>query len=169
MAMNIKFLIIITIIFFLKSCGFRPIYYNSNLENKNISYHEKLTLIKIKKYRSNIDYELYDDLVKILNPYNIKSDKKYILDIKLTNRISSTYTTSTGSSGRNKVILNAKYKLLDIASGELVGFGNSSQSGDYDVGDKRFANYITEEDTKSHLVKLIAKDIRNMIINDLYQ
>ena len=59
--------------------------------------------------------------------------------------------------------------MLDIASGELVGFGNSSQSGDYDVGDKRFANYITEEDTKSHLVKLIAKDIRNMIINDLYQ
>ncbi|MDA7705094.1 hypothetical protein N8772_01270 [Rickettsiales bacterium] len=165
--MNIKFLIIT--LFFLNSCGFTPIYYNFDSDSKDYNYHEKLTLVKIKKYRSDIDYKLHDHLTKILNPYNNIEDKKYILDIKLTDQISSTFTTSTGSSGRNKITLNANYQLIDIKSGDILGSGRASESGDFDVGNKRFANYTTQEETKLYLTKLIATDIRNMIINDLYQ
>lgn len=169
--MNIKKFSLFTIFiatFSLASCGFQPIYYNNSSEN-NIDYHEKLTLVKIKKYRSNIHHELYRNLTKILNPYDVQKQKEYILDIKLTNKKSSTFTTSTGSSGRNKITLTAKYKLLDIKSNDILGFGTVSESGDFDVGDKRFANYITEEEIKLQLTKLISIDIRNIIINDLYQ
>jgi hypothetical protein len=171
MVMNIRNFSLFTIfiiIFSLTSCGFQTIYYNNSSEN-NIDYHEKLTLVKIKKYRSNIHYKLHNHLTKILNPYNVQNHKEYILDIQLTDQKSSTFTTSTGSSGRNKITLIAKYKLLDIKSNDILGSGTVSESGDFDVGKKRFANYITEEETKLELTKLISIDIRNMIINDLYQ
>ena len=88
-------------------------------------------------------------------------------DVKLTSKTSSTFTTSTGSSGRNKVTLIANYKLLDIESNDILGSGKISESGDFDIERKRFANYITEEQTIINLTKLIARDVRNMIINDL--
>lgn len=168
MVMNIKKFTIFIIIFSSISCNFQPIYYN-NLSENNIDYHKKLTLVKIKKHRSNIHHELHNNLTKILNPYDIQNQKEYILDIQLTDEKSSTFTTSTGSSGRNKITLTAKYKLSDIKSNDILGSGIVSESGDFDVGGKRFANYITEEETKLQLTKLISIDIRNMIINDLYR
>ena len=169
MNINLKNILNLTIILFLlNSCGFSPIYYSSQSKQKNIDYHNKLILVKIKKHRSDIDHELHKNLTKILNPYNLTIQKKYLLDIKLTDQISSTFTTSTGSSGRNKVILTANYKLTDIDSQELIGYGESSESSDFDVSSKRFANYTTEEEIKLNITKVRAKDIRDMIINDLY-
>ena len=63
--------------------------------------------------------------------------------------------------------LIANYKLLDIESNDILGSGKISESGDFDIERKRFANYITEEQTRINLTKLIARDVRNMIINDL--
>jgi LPS-assembly lipoprotein len=164
-----SFLFLIFILSFLSSCGFRPIYYSEQSKREGLDYHNELILVKIKKYRTDIDYELHKHLTKILNPYNLVTKKKYLLDIKLTNKMLSTFTTSAGSSGRNKVLLIANYKLTDIVSGELIGYGDSDENSDFDVSQKRFANYTTEEQTKRNLTKLIARDIRNMIINDLYK
>ena len=164
-----KFLFLISILSFLNSCGFKPIYYSEQSKKESVDYHNELILVKIKKYRTDTDYELHKNLTKILNPYSLVTKKKYLLDIKLTNKILSTFTTSAGSSGRNKVILIANYKLTDIVSGELIGYGTSDENSDFDVSQKRFANYTTEEQTKLNLTKLIARDIRNMIINDQYK
>lgn len=165
---NYKFFII-TALLFINSCGFTSVYYNEKSESKTDDYHNELILVKIKKYRSNISRELYRDLTGILNPHNLETEKKYLLDIKLKDKLSSTFTTSTGSSGRNKITLIANYKLTDIESGALIGYGKSDESSDFDVSYKRFANYTTEERVKLDLTELIAKDIRNMIINDLYK
>lgn len=167
MAMNIK-IILITIIFFLTNCGFKPIYYSKDSDQSG-HYGEELVYVKIKKYRQEIDHKLYENLHRILNPYKLQTKKKYLLDVKLSDRISSTFTTSSGSSGRNKVILTANYSLSDIVSGDILGSGTVSENSDFDVENKRFANYITEEQIKFNLTKLIAKDIRNMIINDINQ
>ena len=167
MVMSIRMISLAVIILLLSSCGFKPIYYSKNSDQKNTDYNSNLILVKVKKYRSNIDYKLHKNLVEILNPYNIDVEKKYFLDVKLTSKTSSTFTTSTGSSGRNKVTLIANYKLLDIESNDILGSGKISESGDFDIERKRFANYITEEQTRINLTKLIARDVRNMIINDL--
>lgn len=158
----ISFLISVTC-----SCGFESIY---NLDNKisNLdNYEEELAAIKIKKERKHINQVLRNNLEDTLNPDNIKTEPKYLLEIILSNSLSSTFITSTGASGRNKIILNADYKLIDLASGQIIATGISTANDDFDVESRRFANYITGEAIELNLTKIIAKNIRNLLVGDI--
>ena len=125
------------------SCGFKSIY---NTDDRILEcYSQELASIRIKKERKQINQILRNHLEETLNPDNIKTEPKYLLTINLSKSISSTFITSTGASGRNKIILNASYELKDLKSGTIVGSGSVSDKDDFDVEDRRFANYITGE------------------------
>jgi LPS-assembly lipoprotein len=149
------------------SCGFKSVY---NLENKisnTDNYEEELAAIKIKKESKRINQVLRNNLEDALNPDDIKVETKYSLEITLVKSLSSTFITSTGASGRNKVILNANYKLIDLASGKTIATGISTANDDFDVETRRFANYITQEAIELNLTKIIAKNIRNLLVGDI--
>jgi hypothetical protein len=150
------------------SCGFQTIYgTGNNISSKSAAYNEELASIKVQIPRSKLNQDLKNNLEKILNPDDIEVDSKYLIKIDLETRIASTFTTDTGSSGRNKVILNAKYELIDINSEELIATGSVLAKDDYDLGENRFANYITEENISSNLTLIIAQNIRNLLIRDI--
>ena len=155
--------------FFLQaSCGFHAVYEAENqISKKSKSYNEELASIKIEVPRSKLYQDLKNNLGNILNPNDVKIDPKYSINVTLKKTISSTFTTSTGSSGRNKITLNADYSLKDLYSGDVIANGNVSASDDFDVGIKRFANYIAEEAITSNLTNIIARNIRNSLIDDI--
>lgn len=165
--MNLRIVIIFLLILLPCSCGFESVY---NLENKISgvdNYEEELAAIKIKKESKRINQVLRNNLEDALNPDDIKTEPKYSLEISLSKSISSTFITSTGASGRNKVILNATYKLIDLNSGKVIATGISTANDDFDVETRRFANYITGEAIELNLTKIIAKNIRNLLVGDI--
>ena len=163
-----KLLVLFVAFILLSSCGFHAIYATDNKISKNSGeYRQELASIKIEIARNKLNQDLENNLEKTLNPDEIKSDAKYSLSISLNKSLSSTFTTSTGSSGRNKVILTAVYKLKDLNTGEVIAGGTTDAKDDFDVEDKRFANYIAEESIASNLTLIIAQNIRNLLINDI--
>ncbi len=160
------YLLIATLI--LTSCGFQPIYKSGNKISENSkAYSEELASIRVSIPRKKINQDLKNNLEKTLNPDDIQADPKYLIDLILSKTVSSTLTTSTGSSGRNKVTLNVSYRLKDLQSGEIIATGYTSAVDDFDVGLNRFANYSTEESISSNLTLVIAQNIRNLLINDI--
>jgi hypothetical protein len=162
----LRIIISILILNLFSACGFQPIYKN-DITRGGINYENELAAIKISGDKKRIDQKLKVNLQEILNPNKLEIEKEYNLTIKISKKTVGTFINDTGSAGRNKVILNANYKLSRIADDEIIASGNATAKDDFDVKEKRFADYITEESIELNLTKLIAQNIRDLIINDL--
>ena len=152
----------------LASCGLRPIYQIDNkISDKSQAYRQELASIKVDIARKRLNQNLKNNLEKILNPDDIKTDPKYLISVTLKKSLTSTFTNFTGSSGRDKVILTASYKLKDLNSGDVIAGATTTAQDDFDVRDKRFANYAAEDAISENLTLIIAKNIRDLLINDI--
>ncbi len=151
----------LTFIFFLASCGFKPIYSNDN--NNNIN--QLLTNIKIQASNKKDNLFLKNYIYDYINPYNNSNpDYQYILLLDISKNISTAYITKTGSSGRNRVQIDVKFTLKEITNSEIILQNTISLSDNYDVTSNRYATHKMEEYIIKNILKIIAKDIRNNII-----
>jgi hypothetical protein len=163
-----KYFILLTPILFLTACGLSPIYKIDNkISDQSQSYKQELASIRVDMERSKLNWDLKNNLEKILNPDDLKTDARYSISITLRKSLASTFINFTGSSGRNKVILTSSYQLKDLNSGDIIARGAVRAQDDFDVEDKRFANYIAEESIATNLTLIIAKNIRDLLINDI--
>lgn len=164
----VKKLLILTSLLALVSCGFQMIY---NEDDKKIetSYEQDLAAIVIRKDRTKLDQDLKNNLYDLLNPDYIKVDPKYFLSLKTLKSLTSTFTTSTGSSGRNKIYINVDYELKNLDTGEIISVGSTAVNDNYDVGNNRFGTYTAEEYAQLNLTKVAAQNIRNSLVNDLIE
>ncbi|MFT6106504.1 MAG: hypothetical protein ACJATL_000736 [Rickettsiales bacterium] len=161
-----KILLLLSVLI-IPSCGFHTIYSDNRISSQSKAYNEELASITVKVSRDKINQDLKNNLEDVLNPGNIEIDQKYIINISLNRSTGSSIITSTGSAGRQKVILAAKYRLRDFHSGELIATGDVVADDDFDVENKLFANYSAENAIASNLTLVIARNIRNMLINDI--
>ncbi len=150
------------------SCGFSMVYKEPKA-SAEFNYEEELAAIRIKKNRTKLDQDLKNNLYDALNPDYIKAEPKYFLSLTLTKTVSSTLTTSTGASGRNRIFLNVKYELRSLKTGDMISEGNSVMNDNYEVTSNRFATYSSDEYVASNLTKSLAKNIRNSLLNDLVE
>lgn len=160
-------LAITLLLFFFSSCGFNAIYNDNKISENSKSYNQELASIKVQTIRKKLNQDLKNNLEDILNPDGIEVASKYLINITLNRGTSGTFVTSTGSAGRNKVTLTANYQLTNLESGELIATGSTFATDDFNIGTNRFANYTSEETIASNLTIILAKNIRNLLINDI--
>ncbi|MBU6339223.1 MAG: hypothetical protein KGQ36_04530 [Rickettsiales bacterium] len=167
MLRKILIILIITNTF---SCGFQAAYKEiNNSESQNFSYENELAAIRIKKDRTKLDQDLKNNIYDLLNPDNIAAEPKYFLILKAKKIISSTFTTATGSSGRNKIYLDVSYELKDLTTAETISTGQTIVNDNYDVTSNRFGTYSADEYVQLNITKVAAQNIRNSLINDLVE
>jgi hypothetical protein len=163
-----KFLLFIFLSSILFACGFQVIYREPDISNKS-AYEEELASIRIQKDSGRLTQELRNAVKDALNPDYIESDPRYVLSMSLTKGVAGTFITSTGASGRNKVILTIEYRLYDAINGRLLSTGVTTVNDNYDVQTNRYGTYVAEEYVRSNLVKVAALNIRNLLVNDLIE
>lgn len=148
------------------SCGFRIIYEE---RTDVVSYAQELAAIRIKKDRTRLSQQLKNNLYDILNPDYLKVEPKYFLILDVKELTSSTFTTITGASGRNKVTLTASYEFRNLETGETISTGTTSVSDNYDVTTNRYGTYVADEYIQSNITIIAAQNIRNSLVNDLIE
>lgn len=150
------------------SCGFQVIY-RDHEAGTDISYVDELASIVIKKDRTKVSQDLKNSLYDLFNPDHIKASPKYFLIIKVTQSLSSTFTTSTGSSGRNRVDLNIVYELKNLETAQVISRGTTTVSDNYDVTTNRYGTYSAEQYIQANLSQVAAQNIRNSLVNDFIE
>lgn len=160
----IKKFVIFLVFFNLTSCGFQVIY-KDQFDEASIA--NKLASIKIKKNREHLHQKLKSNLLDVLNPDNIKVEPKYFLEVTFSTRTSPTFTNITGSAGRNKITILANYQLKKLSDSNIISSGKTEAYDSYDVDLNRYGTYSAEEFVKENLTKVIAQNIRNLIVSDL--
>ncbi len=156
------------------SCGFKTIYGDNNFNNQenstsenNINYENDFAAIRIKKDRTKLDQDLKNSLYDLLNPDNIKVEPKYFLILKAKTSTLSTFITTSGTPGRNKVFLYVTYELKDLTTGETISTGNVVNNDNYDISNNRYGTYTIDEFVQNNLTKVVAQNIRNSLVNDI--
>lgn len=150
------------------SCGFQVIYKDHDQEAE-FSYEQELAAIRIKKTRTKLDQDLKNNLYDSLNPDYLKVEPKYFLILNPQKTATSTFTTSSGASGRNRITLTVTYELRSLENGDLISQGSTTMNDNYDVTQNRFGTYSADEYVTLNLTKIIAKNIRNSLVNDLIE
>jgi hypothetical protein len=160
--------LITLIVLSLCSCGFRVIYRDTKNESE-VSYTKELAAIRIKKDRSKLDQDLKNNLYDILNPDQLKGEPKYFLILSISESITPTFITITGSSGRNKITLTIQYTLKNLKNAETISSGHTSVSDNYNVTDNRYGSVTAENYLRSNLTKIASQNIRNSLVNDFIE
>ncbi len=153
-------------LFALLACGFQVIYRD---EGEIVSHAHELASIRIQKDRTRLSQELRNGLYDLFNPDYIKSEPKYFLVLNIKQSSTSTFTTSTGASGRNKVILEVTYELKNLSTAQRISTGSTSVNDNYDVTTNRYGTFVADEYVQHNLTKIAAQNIRNSLVNDLIE
>ena len=161
-------LVLLFIIFCLGACGFQVIY-KDHKEGNATSYVEELAAVRIKKNRTHLDQTLKNNLYDLLNPDYIKVEPKYFLELKISRTLSSTFISSTGASGRNKVTLLINYELKNLETAAIISVGSTTVNDNYDVTSNRYGTYSAENYVDANLTKIAAQNIRNSLVNDFIE
>jgi len=151
------------------SCGFKVIYEEGKNNAADTSYVEELAAIRIKKDRDHLSQELKNNLYDALNPDYVKAEPKYFLILTTSKALASSFITSTGASGRNKVILSVSYQLKNLETGNLISAGSTMVNDNYDVTLNRYGTYVADDYVSNNLTRVAAQNIRNSIVNDLIE
>lgn len=159
-------ILLFIILFNLFGCNFQVIY-KDQFDNTSIAHD--LASIRIQKNRNQLAQKLKSNLYDVLNPDAIKTEAEFFLELKINTTINQTFTTATGASGRNKVVLNVNYVLKKISNAHIISQGSVEAYDSFDVTSNRYGTYTAEEYVKENLTKIIAQDIRNNIVNDLIE
>ncbi|NBV05679.1 MAG: hypothetical protein EBS06_00380 [Proteobacteria bacterium] len=167
----LKKILILLLLSSLFSCGFQVLYKEDASENKekDFSYENELAAIRIKKNRTKLDQDLKNNLYDLLNPNFIEAEPKYFLSLITSKTTASTFTSSTGASGRNRVFLSVSYELRDLKNGDLISEGSVTRNDNYDVTQNRYATYSADEYVMLNLTKIVAQNIRDSLVNDLIE
>lgn len=155
--------IVFIALFLLCGCGFEVIYKDHELPT-SLAY--QLASIKIEKKRTQLDWELQNSLYSLLNPDKLEIDAKYLLILQTTTTTSSTYITSTGATGRNRITVATNYTLKNLETNQIVGSGSTTASDNYDISVNRFGTVVAEEYVRNNILKIISTNLRNALVGD---
>lgn len=156
----------VTIILLLNisSCGFRAMY---SKDNFSVDYNEELASVVIQKSPGTKSQELRTYIFDSLNPDHLDKEPKYLLILKTSESKVPTFITSLGSSGRFQMNISVNYQLKTYDGRYLIASGSANDSEGYNIDINRYGNYKIEEFSRSNLYKVIAGNIRNLIIQDI--
>lgn len=136
----------------LSACStFKPVY------NNNKEFEDFLSNIEIQEVETLESTELYHQLSRLFGP---TCDTKYILQLKISDSISTLIITKQANVVKQNVTQICNYKLVDKESGSVLTQGNVRLVGSYESSYSPYTSYTHEKYTKHGLTKTTAEELR---------
>lgn len=151
-------------LFCLTACGFSPLYATQHNE-KTTNLTAQIHINPIANYEG---FKLQTQLADQLNPDKKTVPEKYDLVVTLDKPfISEQNIMEDNFSSRQRVILVAKYKLIDKATKQVLINTQTSATGAYNVAIEPYATYTANQKTQEDLVKILSQTISLHMISYL--
>ncbi len=148
--------LLITLIFFLNSCGFKP------MLAKNSEHEFAMNYVKIGKVESEDSIKVERLLEEVLD-LNNASKYLYQLDVKVSSFTESQSIQKSGTTSRYRVRTTLEYKLVNIETNQKVDDGKISLYGSYNVAYSDFINFMSDRYTNETMLKEICIELKNRI------
>ena len=136
-------LVILGIFLLFLNCGFKPIYKLSenNLNSSNYSIEI------INKVSSEINEEVNANSIT-------DNNQKYKALLNIEEDLTPLIINTNGTVAKYRIEIEISYELIEVASNEVITFGNTRGYAQYDVD----ASEIINQDTKESMTKIATKN-----------
>lgn len=160
-----KYIKIISLVWFLSSCGFQPLYVqqsgNSNRFFNNsfdTSITQEMAQIKIASINDRFGQQLRNNLLDLLTPKGAPQNAKYRLVVKILNkRITQQAMRDDVTATNERINYKIGYQLF--SSSTLLLSGNSMAFVSYDILSDPYSTTMSQKKAEQDAAKIIADDI----------
>ncbi len=139
-------------------CSFRPLY-----GERDTTVIPELARIKIYPIENRPGQILRNFLIERLTPKGQPRQPLFALYAETTESVQSLGIRKDETVTRANMIVNAAYRLVRVANGELLYTGQSSSTSGYDILTSDYATLSAEKDAIKNNMHLIADDIKTRI------
>ena len=146
----------------LGGCGFRPAYAPASVTGSKPA-SENLAAIEIDRIPDRVGQELRNHLLDALTPRGQPKDPAYELRVDLSESESERGLAETGLATRAIFRLDARFTLIDRATGEVVLYGSTIAVSTYNITTTYFANITAENNARTETTRRIADNIRTRL------
>ncbi len=148
-----KNLITLSLILFLTSCGFEPLYKKSEAGGACDNF--KVNTVEFSLAGQKMQYMIQDKL----NQACIDPTKEYVVDVKMALTEEAVAIQKDRQVTRYNVVLDATYKLIDLVTNKDIYTGKTRSIGGYDAVTSDYGTYALKQDTKNKLAEEMAREI----------
>lgn len=140
--------------FFLTACGFHPMY-TPSVNKSDISYPIKIATISDRNGQVLRNY-----LVDLLIPEGSQRGATYVLEIKLTEAVTSIGVSKSETTTRKEATLTANFILRDMRTNEVAYAHSAKAINSFSViSQNYYSDLVTDEYAKRQALRLLAEKI----------
>ena len=146
--------LLLIIIFALSGCGLRPLYGGG----ESSSVAKGLRTIEVGKIPGQVGWLTRNALVDRLGGES-NGSSTYRLEVELDDKITGLAIRGDSATTRELRTLRARYRLVDIANGEVVLDATAGSDAGIDVVSSEYATVAAEQSAVEWLVTVVADQI----------
>jgi hypothetical protein len=151
-------LILFISIMFLFGCGLKPLY------QVNDEKYDILTQIKIGNVEGEKNYLMKHYLDHALNPNNISAQKRFVLDVIISNHVSNTLVLQDSTTTSSDMIVVANFNLRSIDNDNEVKSGALRVVTNFEEPQSSYASFVQKNKAYDNALKEIVRSIKGNIL-----
>lgn len=160
MTLRHLFILLLLTTGFLTSCGFKPMY----SDNSGNDTYTLLPEIQIGTLSSSQRYKLHNYLEDELDPNNESTDKRFTLDVIVTDTISDLLVQKDSTITKKQHHVSASYVLKAKHNKKTIDQGTINMTASFSELPSEYATYAISEKTFDNALKDIASTLKKRLI-----
>ena len=145
----------------LAGCGFQPLYGGSTVGGARLP--ELMKAVDVTPVPGRVGQKVRNELIFENTGGGYAASTKYRLDIIVRERVTDQLVQITGDATSQVFELQATFKLVNVANGQVILQGNAMSRAAYNRYQEIFANVRARYDAENRAARTVAESIRTQL------
>lgn len=157
-----KHALILAALLALAACGFRPVHGRDYQAQQDAS----LSSVQVSVDNTRLGQLLKAEIETGVNPGYEHAEKRYALNITLSENDVYLFVNPDGTAGRGDVVFTSSYQLVRNADRKTIKTGTLKRVSSYNISESAdYATYVSEEDARRRGIVELAQDYKLRLAN----
>jgi LPS-assembly lipoprotein len=144
----------------LGGCGFKPLYATSGTGD---SASQEMASVEVKRIPDRIGQILRNELIDRLTAGVGPQKVRYTLEVLLDEASAPVQIQTSDTITRYNLQLLARFRLVDLATGNVVYESQARGVGSYDVVTSEYSTLVAEQETAKAAARELSKTIAGLL------
>ena len=147
----------------LSGCGFQPLYGSGSTTASGAHLAEVMSSVDVTPIPGRVGQKLRNELIFTNTGGGNAAQSRYKLDIAIRERVVDQLVQITGDARGQVYQLEASYKLVNLANGQVMHEGTAISRAAYNRYQEIFANVRARYDAENRAARTISESIRTQL------
>lgn len=149
--------------FGLSACGFQPLYGSSTRTASGARLAEAMSSVDVTPIPGRVGQKLRNELIFANTGGSYAAQSRYKLDIAIREQVIDQLVQITGDARGQVYQLQAHYKLINIANGNVLREGTAVSRAPYNRYQEIFANVRARYNAEDRAARIVAESIKTQV------